>query len=61
MAWSVSGNVVIACNCDYGCPCNFNALPSHGTCEGGRVIIGNAYGARTIAVAAPFCDPSVLP
>lgn len=37
MAWSVSGNVVIACNCDYGCPCNFNALPSHGTCEGGWI------------------------
>jgi hypothetical protein len=34
-AWSLKGIVVISCNCDYGCPCNFNARPSHGKCEGG--------------------------
>jgi len=34
---------------------------ANGICEGGRVVIGNDYGTRTIAVAAPFCDPSVLP
>lgn len=33
--WNVSGNVLIACNCDWGCPCNFNALPSRGFCQGG--------------------------
>jgi hypothetical protein len=33
-AWSVRGHVILACNCDYGCPCNFNALPSTGKCEG---------------------------
>jgi hypothetical protein len=33
--WTLRGTVLIACNCDYGCPCNFNALPSHGACEGG--------------------------
>jgi hypothetical protein len=35
MAWTLKGHVVIACNCDYGCPCNFNARPTHGKCEGG--------------------------
>lgn len=39
MAWSVAGDVVIACNCDWGCPCNFNALPSPGYCEGGWIWI----------------------
>ncbi|GAC1479634.1 MAG: DUF1326 domain-containing protein [Candidatus Dormibacteria bacterium] len=34
-SWSLKGTVLIACNCDYGCPCNFNALPTHGHCEGG--------------------------
>lgn len=34
-AWNLKGVVLISCNCDYGCPCNFNALPSHGKCEGG--------------------------
>jgi hypothetical protein len=33
--WKLKGTVLIACNCDYGCPCNFNALPSRGKCEGG--------------------------
>ena len=32
--WTMSGTVLIACNCDYGCPCNFNALPTTGKCEG---------------------------
>jgi len=42
--WSLNGTVYIACNCDYGCPCNFNALPSKGHCEGGwtwRVTSGS--------------------
>jgi hypothetical protein len=34
-AWTLKGQVVIACNCDYGCPCNFNARPTQGKCEGG--------------------------
>jgi hypothetical protein len=33
--WQLNGTVVIACNCDYGCPCNFNATPTQGYCEGG--------------------------
>jgi len=35
VAWRLNGTLVIACNCDYGCPCNFNALPTQGNCEGG--------------------------
>jgi hypothetical protein len=35
MAWQLKGTVLIACNCDFGCPCNFNALPTSGKCEGG--------------------------
>ncbi len=33
----LSGTVLIACNCDWGCPCNFNARPTTGFCEGGWV------------------------
>lgn len=33
--WGLKGIVLVACNCDYGCPCNFNARPSSGKCEGG--------------------------
>lgn len=33
--WHAEGTVLVACNCDYGCPCNFNAPPTSGDCEGG--------------------------
>ena len=32
--WQLKGNVLVSCNCDYGCPCNFNAPPTQGHCEG---------------------------
>jgi hypothetical protein len=35
--WHMSGEVLIACNCDWGCPCNFNARPSKGFCQGGWI------------------------
>lgn len=35
VGWQLKGTVGVACNCDYGCPCNFNARPSKGKCEGG--------------------------
>ena len=31
--WNMEAEYIQSCNCDYGCPCNFNALPSHGNCE----------------------------
>lgn len=37
--WRLDGNVLIACNCDWGCPCNFNARPSRGNCEGGWIWV----------------------
>jgi hypothetical protein len=33
--WHLAGHVLVACNCDWGCPCNFNAPPTTGKCEGG--------------------------
>jgi hypothetical protein len=47
MSWMMSGTVLISCNCDYGCPCNFNALPTAGKCEGewpGAIHEGNGEG-----------------
>lgn len=32
--WQYSGDYLMTCNCDYGCPCNFNARPTQGYCEG---------------------------
>jgi hypothetical protein len=37
--WHAKGTVLIACNCDWGCPCNFNARPSRGYCQGGWIWV----------------------
>src|SRR5690349_19905308 len=31
--WSIEGREFTNCNCAYGCPCQFNALPTHGNCQ----------------------------
>lgn len=31
--WEIEGRELINCNCSYGCPCQFNALPTKGFCE----------------------------
>ena len=44
--WHINGDYVLACNCDYGCPCNFNARPTMGFCQGavGFQVADGAYG-----------------
>ncbi len=32
--WMIKGPKIVSCNCAYGCPCEFNAPPTHGPCEG---------------------------
>jgi hypothetical protein len=31
--WTIKAREFVNCNCAYGCPCQFNALPTHGNCE----------------------------
>jgi hypothetical protein len=32
--WVIEADYLQACNCDYGCPCEFSAPPTLGYCEG---------------------------
>ncbi|MFN3624939.1 MAG: DUF1326 domain-containing protein [Hyphomicrobium sp.] len=32
--WEIEGTEFANCNCAFGCPCQFNALPTHGHCFG---------------------------
>lgn len=32
--WRLEGEWIKNCNCAYGCPCDFNAKPTHGNCQG---------------------------
>ena len=31
--WEIKAREFVNCNCAYGCPCQFNALPTHGNCK----------------------------
>lgn len=31
--WTIHAREFVTCNCAYGCPCQFNALPTHGNCQ----------------------------
>lgn len=31
--WNFEAEYLQSCNCSYGCPCTFNALPTKGNCE----------------------------
>jgi len=33
--WSMKGPQISTCNCDWGCPCQFNAAPTRGHCRAG--------------------------
>ena len=46
--WKVHAYFLDACNCDWGCPCQFNAKPTHDNCEGvaGYHIVSGIYGTK---------------
>lgn len=31
--WEIDAMEIANCNCNFGCPCQFNSLPTHGNCE----------------------------
>ena len=42
--WEIQGTELINCNCAYGCPCQFNSLPTHGLCEAmGAIAIDKGH------------------
>lgn len=47
--WTMEAEYIQSCNCAYGCPCNFNALPTTGNCEafvGYRIKSGTFNGTK---------------
>jgi hypothetical protein len=44
--WQMRGELVGVCNCDWGCPCNFDAPPTYGYCDGlyARLVHEGRYG-----------------
>jgi hypothetical protein len=44
--WELRGPEIVACNCELGCPCQFNSLPTGGSCQavGAMEIVTGHYG-----------------
>ena len=56
--WRISGDEVGSCNCAWGCPCQFNALPTHGRCEGlAGIHIREGYFGSTRLDGVRFAQP----
>ena len=36
--WEIDALELGNCNCNYGCPCQFSVVPTHGTCEAAVVM-----------------------
>ena len=63
--WTIKGREFINCNCSYGCPCQFNGLPTHGYCQavGGFEIEQGHHGATRLdglKFAAMFRWPKAI-
>ena len=63
--WHIKGEEAGGCNCAWGCPCQFNALPTHGRCEGlmtARIAEGHFGSVRLdgIQFAAAFSFPGAI-
>jgi hypothetical protein len=64
-AYRLKGHLLGACNCDWGCPCSFEARPTKGFCEGsyiwhveeghfhGTPLNGSTFGVFTQFPGAP--------
>jgi hypothetical protein len=47
--WRLEGEWMKNCNCAFGCPCDFNAPPTHGSCKGMvgmKITKGNFEGTK---------------
>lgn len=63
--WVIRGLELVTCNCDFSCPCQFNALPTNGDCKaalGLRIDEGHFGGVRLdgLKVAALVAWPGPI-
>ena len=60
--WNFDADYYTSCNCDWGCPCNFNARPTQGSCHGiGAWRIHEGRFGTTRLDGAVFADAYFFP
>lgn len=63
--WNFAADYITQCNCDWGCPCNFNARPNQGNCHGAgawRITRGTFDGTKLdgVVFAAAYFFPGLI-
>ncbi|MBI4415513.1 MAG: DUF1326 domain-containing protein [Euryarchaeota archaeon] len=63
--WEFEADYFTFCNCDWGCPCNFNARPTQGNCHGvgaWRIRKGRYDGTKLdgVVFAAAYFFPGLI-
>ena len=63
--WNFEADYFTFCNCDWGCPCNFNARPTQGNCHGvgaWRIAKGQFDGTKLdgVVFAAAYFFPGLI-
>ena len=63
--WEFEADYFTFCNCDWGCPCNFNARPTQGNCHGvgaWRIRRGSFDGTKLdgVVFAAAYFFPGLI-
>ena len=63
--WNFEADYLTNCNCDWGCPCNFNARPNQGNCNGLGVwrIRNGSFGSTRldgVVFAAAYFFPGLI-
>lgn len=63
--WSFDAEYITQCNCDWGCPCNFNARPNQGNCVGAGTwrITKRTFGSTKldgVTFAAAYFFPGLI-
>jgi len=63
--WSFDADYLTFCNCDFGCPCNFNARPTQGRCDGAgawRIRTGRSDGTKLdgVVFATAYFFPGLI-
>lgn len=63
--WMIKGREFAHCNCSYGCPCQFNALPTHGNCQAlVGIVVDSGYHGDTdlggVKFAGVFSFPGAI-
>jgi len=48
--WEIKGPEISSCSCDWGCPCQFNSLPTHGNCRAAMAFDSAAQRAALLTI-----------